>query len=166
MKASWLPVLVSAIMQPDEPSRKEVPAQPASSIIPTEPARSKWLPDGYLPGRWVSFKAALSGVAYTLRTQPNARIELLAIPVVVAAGLWLHIRPVEWAVLGLTSALILALEAVNTAVEAVVDLVSPDLHPLAKHAKDAAAGAMVFAVVGSLIVAAFIFGPLLLSLLR
>jgi diacylglycerol kinase len=121
-------------------------------------------PDGYWSGRWFSLRAALTGVAYTIRTQPNARIELLVIPVVALAGWWLQINPAEWAVLGLTVAVILALEAVNTAVEAVVDLVSPDYHPLARRAKDAAAGAMVFAVVGSLWVAAWVFGPRLWEL--
>jgi diacylglycerol kinase len=116
-------------------------------------------PAGYLPGRWFSFKAALSGAVFTLRTQPNARIELLAIPVVTLAGWWLEISRIESIILGLTIAGIFALEAVNTAVEAVVDLVSPGYHPLAKRAKDAAAGAMLFAALGSLWVALLIFGP-------
>jgi diacylglycerol kinase len=116
-------------------------------------------PDGYWRGRWFSLRAALSGASYTIRSQPNARIELLAIPIVAASGWWLGISRVEWAILGLLISLILALEAVNTAVEATVDLSSPGYHPLAKRAKDAAAGAMVFAVLGSLWVAAWIFVP-------
>jgi diacylglycerol kinase len=115
-------------------------------------------------GRWFSFRAALNGALHTLRTQPNAWIELAALVVVVVLGLWLRIAPLEWGMLGLTVFLILALEAVNTAVEAVVDLVSPQWHPLARTAKDAAAGAMVFAVLGSLVVAGAIFGPKLLAL--
>ncbi len=115
--------------------------------------------------RWHSFIAALHGVAYTIRTQRNTWIELTAAGVVVAAGLWLRISPLEWAVLALTIALILALEAVNSAIEAVVDLASPGYHELARIAKDCAAGAMVFAVLGSLGVAAAIFGPPLLRLL-
>ena len=122
-------------------------------------------PVGYLPGRWFSFKAALSGAAYTLRTQPNARIELLAVPVVTLAGWRLQISRLEWAMLGLAIAVIFALEAVNTAVEATVDLASPGYHPLAKAAKDAAAGAMVFAVLGSLWIGLLIFGPRLWDLL-
>ena len=102
-------------------------------------------------------------MAYTLRTQRNTWIELAATAVVVAAGVVLHIEPIEWAVLGLTVFVILALEAVNSAVEAVVDLVSPNYHELARVAKDAAAGAMLFAVIGSLCVAAGIFGPRLLG---
>lgn len=109
--------------------------------------------------RWHSFTAAVHGVGYTLRTQRNTWIELAAVAVVIAAGLWLRIRPIEWAVLALTVAMVLALEAVNSAIEALVDLVSPDYHELARVAKDCAAGAMIFAVLGSLAVAAAIFGP-------
>ena len=112
----------------------------------------------FLRGRWASFRAALNGVGYVVRTQPNAWIELAAAAVVVAAGWWLRISPLEWGLLGLTIALVLALEAVNSAVEAVVDLVSPQKHPLARIAKDCAAGALVFAVLGSLVVALAIFG--------
>lgn len=114
---------------------------------------------GFWGSRFYSFRVALRGAAHTLRTQPNAWIEFVACGVVVAAAWWLQVAAVEWAVLGLTVTLVLALEAVNTAVEAVVDLVSPGYHPLAKIAKDAAAGALVFAVFGSLWVAAAIFGP-------
>ena len=114
---------------------------------------------GFVDGRWGSLRAALAAMACTLRTQPNAWIELTALGVVGAAGWWLGITRLEWALLALTVTTVLALEAVNTAVEAGVDLVSPEVHPLAKIAKDAAAGAMVFAVLGSLVVAGVVFGP-------
>ena len=118
----------------------------------------------FLASRWFSFQAALSGVWHTLTTQPNAWIELTAVAVVTGAGWWLAISAIEWALLALTFGLILALEAVNTAVEAVVDLVAPHYHPLAKIAKDAAAGALVFAVLGSIGVAVAILGPRLWAL--
>lgn len=114
--------------------------------------------------RWHSFSCAVRGMVYTLRTQRNTWIELAAAAVVFAAGIWLHIEPLEWAILGFTVFTILALEAVNSAIEAVVDLASPDYSELARVAKDTAAGAMLFAVIGSLIVAAAIFGPKLLAL--
>ena len=116
---------------------------------------------GFLASRWSSFLVALNGALYTLRSQPNAWIELTAVLVITAAGWFFGITRVEWAIIGLTFGAVLALEAVNTAVEAVVDLASPQYHPLAKIAKDAAAGAMVFVVLGSLVVAAAIFGPYL-----
>ncbi len=115
-------------------------------------------------GRWASFRAALAGAAVTLKTQPNAWIELIAAVVVITAGWWLQIDRIEWAIIALTLGLILALESVNTAIEATVDLASPEHHPLAKVAKDAAAGALIFAVLGSLGVAAAIFGPRIITL--
>src|SRR5690606_31178219 len=90
-------------------------------------------------GRRLSLAAALAGVVYMLRTQPNAWIEVAALSVVAIAGWWFGISALEWGLLGLTIAMVLALEAVNTAVETVVDLVSPHYHPLAKIAKDTAA---------------------------
>lgn len=127
-------------------------------------SRKRHADRNFFTGRWFSFRAAVNGTWHTLRTQPNAWIELAAIAVVSTAGAWLQISAVEWAILALTFGLILALEAINTAVEATIDLVSPDYHPLAKVAKDAAAGALVFAVLGSLGVAIAIFGPRLLAL--
>ena len=109
--------------------------------------------------RWHSFMCAVNGLVYTLRTQRNTRIELAATAVVIVAGMWLRIEPVDWALLALTVGMILALEAVNSAIEALVDLVSPEYHDLARIAKDCAAGAMLFAVLGSLGVALAIFGP-------
>lgn len=135
------------------------PALPVAQLSPNHAARAT-----FVGGRWVSFRAAIAGVAHTMRTQPNAWIELAAMAVVALAGLWLRISALEWALLGLTTFLILALEAVNTAIEAVVDLVSPEWHPLARIAKDAAAGAMVFAVLGSIAVAAAIFLPKIAAL--
>ncbi|MEZ4676053.1 MAG: diacylglycerol kinase family protein [Caldilineaceae bacterium] len=119
----------------------------------------------FLVGRWFSLRAAVAGARYTIATQPNAWIELAAVVVVSIGGLWLGLARWEWVVLVLIFGLILALEAVNTAVEAVVDLVAPDYHPLAKIAKDAAAGALVFAVLTSIVVAMVIFFPRLWLLL-
>lgn len=136
----------------------KIPRHGQRTVIPTRDRP-------FVAGRMVSFRAALDGVLYTIRTQPNAWIELAALIVVVAAGIYFGVTVLEWAVLGATMCGVLALEAVNTAVEAVVDLVSPEYHPLAKIAKDAAAGAMVFAVIGSIVVAAAIFGPRLYALL-
>lgn len=119
---------------------------------------------GFLRGRWFSFCAALAGARHTLRTQPNAWIELTAVLVVSLAGWWFGLASWEWVILVFAFGLILALEAINTAVEALVDLVSPTYHPLAKVAKDTAAGALVFAVLATIIIAAILFGPRLWAL--
>lgn len=120
---------------------------------------------GFWPGRWFSLKAAVHGALHTTRTQPNVRIELAALLVVSVAAFYFQVSALEWGLLGLTIFLVLALECINTAIETVVDLVSPHYHPMAGLAKDVAAGAMIFVVIGSLCVAAAIFGPRLWALL-
>ena len=114
---------------------------------------------------WRSIVTALGGVKHTLRHERNAQIELAIALTAVLLGLLLGITALEWAILSLLILTVLALEMINTALEAVVDLVSPDHHPLAKVAKDTAAGAVVLGAVGSLVVALFLFGPRLWALL-
>ena len=119
---------------------------------------------GFWRSREYSFRVALAGAMHTLRTQPNAWIEVSAGLIVAIMGWLFTITAMEWGILGLTIFGVLALETVNTAVEAVVDLVSPDFHPLAKLAKDTAAGAMIFVTLGSICIALGIFGPRILVL--
>jgi diacylglycerol kinase len=121
---------------------------------------------GFWRGRWFSFSAAVSGALHVVRTQPNAWVELAALVIVVAAGWYFRVSAIEWAVLSICIFGVLALEAINTSVEAIIDLVSPHYHPLAKVAKDAAAGALVFAVLCSLCVAVAVFAPRILVLFR
>ena len=106
-----------------------------------------------------SFGYAFEGVAYILRTQRNARIE---IAVAIAAGLlaaWLGISTVEWAVLVMTIAIVLALEWMNTALELAVSLASPVAHPSAKAAKDVAAACVLLGAVASALVGVLLFLP-------
>ena len=106
-----------------------------------------------------SFRFALAGVVYLLRTQRNARIEVAIGIVAVGAGALLRLAAIEWAVLVLTICLVLILEGLNTALELAVDLASPEAHPKAKAAKDLAAGMVLIAAAGSLIVGLLLFGP-------
>jgi undecaprenol kinase len=75
---------------------------------------------------------------------------------VLAGGAVLHLAPLEWAAMVLAIALVVTVELLNTALEAVVDLASPELHPLAKHAKDVAAAAVLNASLGAVAVGAFV----------
>lgn len=111
-----------------------------------------------------SFGYAWSGVRYLFATQRNAKIHATAGVAAVALAALLRITLVEWAVLVLTIALVITLEGVNTAVEAVVDLASPSYHPLAKIAKDVAAGTTLIAAVAAVAVGLLLFGPRLLAL--
>src|SRR5688572_4561981 len=106
-----------------------------------------------------SFYYAFAGIAYLFRTQRNARIELLIGLVACAFAAWLQISRAEWGVLILTIACVLILEGLNTAIESVVDLASPEVHPLAKTAKDIAAGMVLIAAIASVAVGLLILGP-------
>ncbi len=109
-----------------------------------------------------SFAHALDGFGYILRTQRNARVELaIAIAAVMLAG-WLGIGAVEWAVLVITIAIVLALEWMNTALELAVSLASPEANPSAKAAKDVAAACVLLGAVASVLVGLLLFMPRLL----
>lgn len=123
------------------------------------------MPDSYLNGRLHSFGHAFRGLKTLLQTQQNARIHALASVLVVAAGLIAGLSSTEWALIALAVAGVWTAEALNTAIEFLVDLASPELHPLAAKAKDVAAGAVLVAAMASVIVGALVFGPHLLHLL-
>lgn len=106
-----------------------------------------------------SFGFAFAGVAHLFRTQPNARIELAFGIAAGGMAAWLGISRAEWAVLILTIAAVIILEGLNTAIEAAVDLASPDIHPKAKIAKDVAAGMVLIAAIASVGVGLVILGP-------
>ena len=106
-----------------------------------------------------AFRCAWDGIAYAVRTQRNMKIHLGIAVLAVALGFALRIDGASWAAVILGIAAVFAAECVNTAIESVVDLVSPEYHELARRAKDCGAGAvLVFAIV-ALVVAAVVFGP-------
>lgn len=106
-----------------------------------------------------AFRFAFSGLWYTLRTQRNMRIHLAIAGVVTILGLWLKLSADQWAVLALTSGLVLVTEMTNTVIETFVDLVCPDYHPLAKIVKDVMAGAVVLTALVAVVVGLLILGP-------
>ena len=111
-----------------------------------------------------SFGYAFEGIWTGIRKERNMKIHCLAIICVTLAGTLFHITATEWCICLLLFALVAALELVNTAVEAVVDLVTEEQKPLAKIAKDTAAGAVLFAAIVSVIIGCIIFLPYLLEL--
>jgi diacylglycerol kinase len=112
-----------------------------------------------------SFGFALEGVSYLIRTQRSAQIEIVIGVAVIAVAAWLGISAIEWAVLVLAMAFVLALEALNTSIELAVTLASPERHPLAKAAKDVAAAMVLIAAIGSVLVGVIVLGPRLASIL-
>jgi diacylglycerol kinase len=113
-----------------------------------------------------SFLFAFEGLGYVLRTQPNARIHALITLLVIALGLWLRLEPVDWAILVLAIMVVWVAEFVNTALEALVDLTSPEENSKAKIAKDVAAAAVLVASAGAVIVGLIIMGPPLVAKLN
>jgi diacylglycerol kinase (ATP) len=119
--------------------------------------------------RWLrylirSFGFAFAGIGQMIRTERNAQIQFLAAVLVIICGVLFRISLVEWIALVLAITFVLTLEAINTALEALVDLVNPQLHPLAKRAKDIAAGAVLLAAIGAAVVGCLVFVPKLLAL--
>ncbi len=107
----------------------------------------------------------LRGIAYAFASQRNLKIQLAVAALAVAAGLILGISRTEWLAVVLAIMVVAVSEVVNTAVESVTDLASPDWHPLARAAKDAGAGAVLLASAGSVAVGLIVFAPHLLALL-
>ena len=112
-----------------------------------------------------SFAYAFAGLAYVFRTQRNFRIHIAIALLMSLLGWLLGLDLTEWAVFGVTVVVVLAAEMTNTMIEALVDLVSPGYHPLAKVAKDVAAGVVLLTAIGAVVVGLLIFGPKLLAAL-
>ena len=111
------------------------------------------------PNRVESFRYAFAGWGYMLRTQPNTWIHAGFSVAALAVGLWVRLALAQWAVIALVAGLVWTAEFINTAVEAVVDLASPEIHPLAKIAKDVMAGAVLTTAGTAVIVGLLILGP-------
>ena len=129
------------------------PKQPILSDGPQQTQKSEW-------GKFITgFGYAFSGLWYALRTQRNARVHVSVALLVIIVGIVLHISAVEFAILFVAITGVFIAEMFNTVMEICVDLASPDYHPLAKIAKDVAAGAVLLNAILSVIIGLFILGP-------
>lgn len=106
-----------------------------------------------------SLRYAITGLAEAVRSQRNAKIQLAIGILAAIAGVVVGLDALRWAILILTMGLVLASEIMNTAVEAAVDLTTTEIHPLARQAKDAAAGAVLCTAVTAILVGVCLFGP-------
>ncbi len=110
-----------------------------------------------------SFQCAFAGIWHTIKTQRNARIHLAIACAVVVVGAGLNLKGLEWAIIGLAVGFVFVAEIFNTVIEALIDIVTKEYHPLAKQAKDAAAGAVLVAAMTAVAVGLLILGPPLLA---
>ncbi|MBL8118760.1 MAG: diacylglycerol kinase family protein [Anaerolineae bacterium] len=115
------------------------------------------------PNRVQSLGYAIAGWLYMLRYQKNTRIMSVASIVVFGVAFWLQVDALRWAILVLTITAVWMAEFLNAGVEAVVNLASPDFHPMAKVAKDVAAAAVLLGAVASVLVGLLVLGPPLIA---
>ena len=113
----------------------------------------------FLRSRVQSFRHALRGAWYVVRTQRNAWIHVAVTAVVVLLSLWLRLSARDWAIILLITTIVFVAEFLNTAVEVVVDLASPQQHPLAKVAKDVGAAAVLLSAFTAVLIGLLILGP-------
>jgi len=102
--------------------------------------------------RMKSFGHALRGVAYVVRSQKNAWVHVIATVVVVAAGIWAKLSAGEWCWMIAAIGAVWAAEVMNTAIELLCDVVSPEFHPMVGRVKDVAAGAVLIVAVAAAVI--------------
>ncbi|MBK9637005.1 MAG: diacylglycerol kinase family protein [Bacteroidetes bacterium] len=110
-----------------------------------------------------SFTYAWKGIYFYVTSKGNVRIHLFATLCVIGLGCWLHISLKQWIVLVLAIGMVHAAEAFNTAIEEIVNFISPQRHPSAGKIKDLAAGAVLITAVTAAIIGVLIFAPLLVQ---
>ena len=118
----------------------------------------------FIKNRIASFGYAFEGIFEVIKSQPNFIIHFLVAFLAISAGFYFNISTLEWCSIVGCIFLVLSAETFNTAIEHLTNLVSPEYHLLAKKAKDAAAGAVLFMAIGAAIIGLIIFLPKLLSL--
>ena len=117
-------------------------------------------------GRIRSFKFAFVGIWTMLKSQHNAWVHACATVAVVAAGFFFGVSTAEWCWLVLAIMAVWTAEALNTAFEFLADVASPEFHPLVKHSKDVAAGAVLISAIGAVVIGLLVLGPHILELLK
>ncbi|GHH97038.1 diacylglycerol kinase family protein [Neobacillus kokaensis] len=114
----------------------------------------------------ISFSFALTGILTAIKQERNMRIHLLSAGVVLIISFYFSITKTEWLIILFAIGGMFSLELINSAIERVVDLASPEIHPLAKQAKDLAAGAVFVFAVLSFAAGVLIYFPYILKLLK
>jgi diacylglycerol kinase (ATP) len=118
----------------------------------------------FFSSRLKSFVYAFAGVGDLIRTQPNAWIHLAVTVLVIVAGVVLRLSTTEWALISLCIGLVLAAEAMNTAVELLCDKVSPERDPTIGRVKDLAAGSVLLAAIAAAACGLWVMLPKVIAL--
>jgi undecaprenol kinase len=115
---------------------------------------------------WKSFAFAITGIKTALWSERNMRIHFVVSVLVILCAVFFSISKIEWLFILIAIGGIFSLELINTAIERVVDLITVEYHPLAKQAKDVAAGAVFIYAIMAVIIGVLIFLPHVLNLLN
>lgn len=126
------------------------------------PANHRFTFDGRIRG----VKFALRGIRFLVTSQRNAWIHTAATVAVVATGLMVGLSASLWAWIVVAIGSVWTAEALNTAFEFLADVASPNFHPLTEKAKDVAAGAVLLAAIGAVVIGGLVFWPILVALVR
>jgi len=120
----------------------------------------------FIVGRIQSFGYAFVGIWTMLRSQQNAWVHACATVTVVTMGFLFGISAHEWCLLVLATVAVWTAEGLNTSVEFLADMVSPKFHPLIKHCKDVAAGAVLISAIGAAVIGVLVLGPYAITMLK
>lgn len=113
----------------------------------------------FLKSRWKSIKIAFEGLLFVFRTQKNAWVHLSITALVIVVGALVDLSHLEWVVIVITLGMVWAAETFNTAMEVLIDYVSPEQRPVAKTCKDISAAGVLIAALMSILVGVLVFGP-------
>ncbi len=134
--------------------RCELEVLPAAPRVAASPSARR------AHSRWDALRCALQGLHGAWHGQPNLRLHVYVAAAVLLCGVWCRLAPMEWLWVSFAISLVLVTELFNTAIEHTVDLVvGPALNPLARQAKDIAAGCVLIAAVTAVVIGVFTFFP-------
>lgn len=112
---------------------------------------------------WLSIKYSLQGFAYAYKYEQSMILHLIVTILAVILGIVCHIKTMEWVIIAIVLGVILAVEFINTAIEAAVDLTTLEINPLAKIAKDCGSAASFVLSVMGMIIGLYIFLPYIIA---
>ena len=137
----------------------------AQNAVHEIPVQKSKLGSFSIRGRIQSFRHAINGILLMLKSQHNAWIHATASVVVLLIGAFFHLPFEQWCWLVIAIMVVWTAEALNTALEFLADVASPEFHPLVEKAKDVAASAVLISAVGSIVIGMLILGPYFIHLL-
>lgn len=124
--------------------------------------KRKWQTENFVK----SFKCAISGIVYGMKTQRNIIIQLCFAVLAIFFGAFLKISKIEWIVIIFTIMFVIFAEMINTAIESVTDLITEEYNKKAKIAKDVAAGAVLISSINAICMGLIIYLDKILALIK